>query len=80
MLPLLADIFKVSTDELLGVDINKRDEKIRKVINTADEHMCNGDFQSAVSLLREGLKSHHHPPPLCRLWQTLSLTIIRAAA
>ena len=73
MLPLLADIFKVSTDELLGVDINKRDEKIKKVINTADEHMCNGDFQSAVSLLREGLKSH---PSSTALMQALADAII----
>lgn len=55
-LPLLAHIFDVSTDELLGVDIQKNEEKIKAILNDAHVFYEKGEFNEAVKILEGGLK------------------------
>ncbi|MBQ8396862.1 MAG: helix-turn-helix domain-containing protein [Clostridia bacterium] len=55
-LPLLAYILDVSTDELLGVDLMKNEEKIAKIIDDAAVCYAKGDFAASADILRSGLK------------------------
>lgn len=55
MLPVIANIFKVSTDYLLGVDITKQEKDIDDTINKAKE-LCNkNNYDDSVVLLRNAL-------------------------
>ena len=51
-LPLLANIFEVGTDVLLGVDIEKNEQKIRESLAMAEEAAHSGAFGKAVEILR----------------------------
>lgn len=55
-LPHLAYILDVSTDELLGVDVMKSEEKITKIIDEAFPYYASGDFSKSAEILRAGLK------------------------
>ena len=58
MLPNIADFFKVTVDDLLGVDMMKKEERIIEIINevadciSADAKMTDTE----IELLRKGLK------------------------
>lgn len=54
-LPVLAGIFGVSVDELLGVDITKNNEKIDELCEKADELHNGGCRKEAEKMLRAGL-------------------------
>lgn len=55
MLPIIANLFKVSTDFLLGVDITKQEKDIDEAIDKAQD-LCNDNkYEEAVSLLRNAL-------------------------
>ncbi len=56
LLPIIASLFHVTTDELLGVDLLKQDEYIKKVINEAGEYARIGDTEKRIDVLRIGLK------------------------
>ncbi|MBO5256979.1 MAG: helix-turn-helix transcriptional regulator, partial [Clostridia bacterium] len=59
LLPALANLFDVTTDYLLGVDLTKKKENIRKIRERA-----NGEFnlrteegwERGIQILRDGLK------------------------
>ena len=55
-LPALCHIFDVSSDTLLGIDIEKSNEEINRYIHRADETNKQGDFASGAAILREGLQ------------------------
>lgn len=48
LLPVLANYFQVSTDELLGVDTAKRTETIQKLCLAADGMIAEGRYAEAV--------------------------------
>nr|WP_302594717.1 helix-turn-helix transcriptional regulator [uncultured Acetatifactor sp.] len=52
LLPVLANYFQVSTDELLGVDTAKRTETIQKLCLAADGMIAEGRYAEAVAKLR----------------------------
>jgi len=54
-LPALCHIFEVSSDTLLGIDIEKNNEEINQYIHRTYETNKQGDFASSVEILREGL-------------------------
>jgi len=68
LLPVFANLFGVTTDTLLGVDITKRDEAIKDILTRAwDEYRCGTDvvrshkethqyIGRAVEIVEEGLK------------------------
>ncbi len=73
-LPMLADIFEVSTDELLEVDIEKRSFKIDAIVKFAnEEYIYNARWQEAVEYLRDGLKKY---PSSHKLMYELSNAIL----
>lgn len=55
LVPVLCRLFRVSADELFGIDIDKREEEINAVINNADDLYSHGDNDGVVRVLREGL-------------------------
>ena len=59
LLAPIANLFNVTTDSLLGVDIERKDEKINEIIKRANEAMCqnnNDRWYNAAKILRDGLK------------------------
>lgn len=52
LLPVLANYFQVSTDELLGVDTAKRAEAIQKLCLAADSIIAEGRYAEAAAKLR----------------------------
>lgn len=55
-LPLLAYVFNVTTDTLLGVDMQKTNERISELLQNAQTFTHQGDFKGSVQILKEGLK------------------------
>ncbi len=58
LFPILAEIFGVTTDYLLGVDGTKKAEKIKKILNGAAEYAEKGLNSEAAAVIRAGLKEH----------------------
>ncbi|MCL2776152.1 MAG: helix-turn-helix domain-containing protein [Oscillospiraceae bacterium] len=56
MLPALADFFEVTTDDLLGVDIAKKEERIIEILNEQSDAMANDSVDSQIKILRQGLQ------------------------
>ncbi len=55
MLPLIANFFEVSTDELLGVDVTKKQETIEAIVTNANRFYRHGDLDNARKILEDGL-------------------------
>lgn len=59
LLAPIANLFNVTTDSLLGVDIERKYERINEIIKKANEAMCqnnNDRWYNAAKILRDGLK------------------------
>lgn len=54
-LPLLANIFNVTTDEILGVNIDQKEKRIDALCAEAKDLACDGFRQDEILLLRKGL-------------------------
>ena len=55
-LPFIANIFKVTVDELLGVETIKQDEYIKDLKKQADKYVMNNDYESELQLWQEAYK------------------------
>lgn len=55
LLPVIANFFGVSTDELLGVDISQRMEVIADLCRQADELSAQRRYQEEVTLMQDAL-------------------------
>ncbi len=55
-LPVLANIFNVTTDYLLGVNIREKDKRVNEILETAAKHWSKGGVVKGAEILREGLK------------------------
>lgn len=58
LLPPLANLFSVTTDYLLGVDITKKDENIAAIRKKANTYSERGYFAEAREILEQGLKQY----------------------
>lgn len=58
LLPPLANLFGVTTDYLLGVDITKKDENIAAIRDKARAYSGRGYFAEAREILEQGLKQY----------------------
>ena len=72
IIPMLANIFDVSADILLGIDITKKKQQIEKISNEANTLLFAGQFEEAEKLLRGALKQY---PNSYELMLNLSCTI-----
>ena len=57
-LPLLANLFEVSADVLLGIDVDSKAKKIDEIYRTAVRTSQDGQRREAVELLRDGLRQY----------------------
>ena len=57
-LPLLANVFDVTVDEILGVDQTKSAIRIEEIVERANELYFKCDFDGAAKVVREGLKKY----------------------
>lgn len=55
-LPALANIFEVSADVLLGIDVTQKDKRIDEIIEKAKKHSVSGHNEKAADILRNGLQ------------------------
>lgn len=67
-LPLLANIFEVSADVLLGIDVDAKEKRIAAVIEEAASLASKGYSKEASALLRPKLQEY---PDNCRLMAAL---------
>lgn len=67
-LPILANIFEVSTDVLLGIDTGAKEKKITAALREAENLASRGYGLEAAELLRPRLKEY---PDSCRLMKAL---------
>lgn len=76
LLPIIANLFSVSVDSLLGVDIIKKEESVAAVVAEADQLCAEKRFADAVSFLRNALVQYPAEPKiLYRLAWNLTGTI-----
>ena len=54
-LPRLANIFRVSADVILGIDVESKDARIEEIYKEVRELWCTGQRDKAEQLCREGL-------------------------
>lgn len=73
-LPLLANIFDVSADVLLGIDIKNKQKDIEKIIDNAKDYSGKGYFSKSEAILRAGLSRY---PSSERLMAALIFSIGR---
>lgn len=55
-LPALANIFEVSADVLLGIDVTQKEKRTEEIIKEANRHRESGHTDEAINTLRSGLK------------------------
>lgn len=67
-LPVLANIFEVSADVLLGINTGEKEKEIQAVIREAQALAARGHNEEASALLRPKLKEY---PDSCRLMRAL---------
>ena len=72
MLPIIANIFKVSTDYLLGVDITKQENDILETIEKAKALCDTNKYTDAVTMLRNVLIQH---PSSCDIMYWLAWSL-----
>ncbi len=63
-LPLLANIFAVTTDEILGVNVGARDAKIKEICDRAQELFAAGQWDDSTYILRKGLLTYPNAYPI----------------
>ena len=56
LVPVICSLLKASADELLGVDIERREEQIKEIVNSYTEKSRVGDLTGALDILRDGLR------------------------
>lgn len=55
-IPVLANMFDVTTDYLLGVDVESKEKQIDEIVEKANELSMDAHFREADALLLDGLK------------------------
>ena len=56
MIPAICSLLNISSDELLGIDLNKKKEKIEEISKEANSYSSRGYHQEARDILQKGLK------------------------
>ena len=54
-IPILCNIFNVTADKLLGIDISSKQKKIDEIYNTAYEVASSGDHEKSIQMWLDGI-------------------------
>lgn len=57
LIPAISNFFGVSSDFLLGIELEKSEEKIENVLNEARQFTHTGEIEKSIALIEETLKS-----------------------
>ncbi len=60
LIPSIASVFEVSTDNLFGMNDNIENERTKELRAEYDRLCCNGDNEGRVTLMREALSEYPH--------------------
>lgn len=63
-IPVLANIFDVSADVILGIDIQRKNEMIKEILGIADNMFYNAEWQKATNYLREQYRQYPRSYPI----------------
>ena len=77
LIPMLANIFDVTSDTLLGIDIEAKEKRIGAIIAEANDYFFKMQLDEAEKLLRAGLKEF---PNSFRLMNNLASTLSAATS
>lgn len=55
-IPVLANVFNVSSDVIFGIDIEKKNEKIKEILDIAEGMSYNAEWQKEAGYLRDQLR------------------------
>ena len=58
LVPMLANIFDVTTDIILGVDIDAKEKRIEAIVKEAKNHFFKHQYDEAEKLIRAALKDY----------------------
>lgn len=58
LLPILANIFEVTVDELLDVDIFKKTQDIKLILDKNQVYKHNGEVEKSIELLKKALNKY----------------------
>lgn len=58
LLPVIANFFEVTTDELLCVDTSKKQTEVNKIIKNFKDYYSKGDLKNAKNVLEKGLAKY----------------------
>ena len=58
LIPMLANLFDVTSDEILGIDINVKKERIEKIQKEAWNCLIASQYKEAEKILRAGIKEY----------------------
>lgn len=57
LVPAISNFFGVSSDFLLGIDLEKSEEKIEEILKEARKFTHTGEIEKGIALIKEALKS-----------------------
>ena len=72
MLPIIANLFKVSTDYLLGVDVTKQESDIAEIIEKCKKLCGSNEYEKSVSILRNAIIQY---PSSCEIMYWLAWSL-----
>ena len=58
LLPILANIFEVTVDELLDVDVYKKEQDIKSILEENQKYKHTGEVEKSIELLRKSLNKY----------------------
>lgn len=58
LLPILANIFEVTVDELLDVDVYKKERDIKNILEENQKYKHSGEVEKSIDLLRKSLNKY----------------------
>lgn len=58
LLPVLANIFEVTVDELLDVDVYKKEQDIKQILDENQKYKHTGEVEKSIELLKKSLNKY----------------------
>lgn len=58
LLPILANIFEVTVDELLDVDVYKKEQDIKSILEENQKYKHTGEVEKSIELLKKSLNKY----------------------
>ena len=58
LFPILANIFEVTVDELLDVDVYKKEQDIKNILEENQKYKHTGEVEKSIELLRKSLNKY----------------------